>query len=146
MVWKICGFGCMKKRIFFCFCFGGVDKNNKSSFFPSIFLFFIFDFLWLHQAVVRSRGSTYIYIYVYTYTYTHMYTYITYIDMDMYVRIYRCMHMYRHIYIGGWGSESNREIVFVSFVRACERAGEARRSCVRARGDVASVAGFRDPE
>ena len=48
--------------------------------------------------------------------------------------------------IGGWGFESNWEIVFVSFVRACERAGEARRSCVRARGDVASVAGFTDRE
>ena len=31
------------------------------------------------------------------------------------------------IYIGGWGGESNREIV--SF-RSCVRAGEARRSCV----------------
>ena len=26
-------------------------------------------------------------------------------------------------YIGGWDCESNREIVFVSFVRACVRAG-----------------------
>ena len=39
--------------------------------------------------------------------------------------------------IGGWGCESNREIVFVSFVRACER------SCVCPWDDVASVAGFR---
>ena len=39
--------------------------------------------------------------------------------------------------IGGWGSESNQEIVFVSFVRACER------SCVWPRDDVASVAGLR---
>ena len=35
------------------------------------------------------------------------------------------------------GGESNREIVFVSFVRACER------SCVWPRDDVASVAGLR---
>ena len=40
--------------------------------------------------------------------------------------------------VGGWGCESNREIVFVSFVRACER------SCVCLRGDVASVAGLRE--
>ena len=33
-----------------------------------------------------------------------------------------------HTYIGGWDCESNREIVFVSFVRACVRAsGRARR-------------------
>ena len=54
--------------------------------------------------------------------------------------------LYVYMYIGGLDCESNREIVFVSFVRACERAGEARRSCVRARGDVASVAGFPDRE
>ena len=35
------------------------------------------------------------------------------------------------------GGESNREIVFVSFVRACER------SCVCPRDDVASEAGLR---
>ena len=34
-------------------------------------------------------------------------------------------------WIGGWGFESNREIVFVSF-----RVVRARRSCVRARDDV----------
>ena len=38
--------------------------------------------------------------------------------------------MREHTYSGGWDCESNQEIVFVSFVRACERAGEARRSCV----------------
>ena len=37
-----------------------------------------------------------------------------------------------YVYIGGWGGESNREIVFVSFVRACVR------SCVCLRDDVAS--------
>ena len=37
------------------------------------------------------------------------------------------MHVYIYRRLGG---ESNREIVFVSFVRACVRAGEARRSCV----------------
>ena len=47
------------------------------------------------------------------------------------------MYIYIYIYIGGWGSESNQEIVFVSFVRACER------SCVWPRDDVASVAGLR---
>ena len=35
------------------------------------------------------------------------------------------------------GGSPNREIVFVSFVRACER------SCVRQRDDVVSVAGLR---
>ena len=40
-------------------------------------------------------------------------------------------------YIGGWGSESNREVGFVSFVRACER------SCVRLRDDVVPEAGLR---
>ena len=38
-----------------------------------------------------------------------------------------------YCYIGGWGCESNREIV--PFVRACER------SCVCPRDDVVSVAG-----
>ena len=38
------------------------------------------------------------------------------------------------------GGESNREIVFVSFVRACER------SCVWPRDDVASEAGLRKLE
>ena len=50
------------------------------------------------------------------------------------------MYVYIYICIGGWGSESNREIVFVSFVRACVRAGGrgeaklragARRRCFR---------------
>ena len=51
-------------------------------------------------------------------------------------------------YIGGWGSESNREIVFVSFVRACVRAGgrgEAK-LCGRVRrcssGGWVAAAGF----
>ena len=44
------------------------------------------------------------------------------------------------LYIGGWDCESNREIVFVSFVRACVRAGgrgeaklcaRVRRCCFR---------------
>ena len=36
-------------------------------------------------------------------------------------------YIYIYVCIGGWGGESNREIV--SF-RSCVRAGEARRSCV----------------
>ena len=36
--------------------------------------------------------------------------------------MYVCMCIYRRL-----GGESNQEIVFVSFVRACVRAGEARR-------------------
>ena len=43
------------------------------------------------------------------------------------LNIYIYIYIYRRL-----GGESNREIVFVSFVRACVRAGEARRSCVRA--------------
>ena len=44
----------------------------------------------------------------------------------------------RTLMIGGWGSD--RQIAFVSFVRACER------SCAWPRGDVASVAGLRKLE
>ncbi len=41
------------------------------------------------------------------------------------------------VLIGGWGEKRNREIVFVSFVRACER------SCMCPRDDVALNAGLR---
>ena len=47
----------------------------------------------------------------------------------MYVYIYIYTYICAHIFVGGWGCESNREIGFVSFsfVRACVRArrGEA---------------------
>ena len=72
-------------------------------------------------------------------------------------RMYICMHIYIYIYIsnificvyiGGWDCESNREIVFVSFVRACVRAGgrgEAK-LCGRVRrcssGGWVAAAGF----
>ena len=44
-------------------------------------------------------------------------------------------------WIGGWGGESNREIGFVSFVRACVRAAaaaacERAKLCARARESV----------
>ena len=57
--------------------------------------------------------------------------------------------MYKHtrtISEVGGVSPTGKSYSFRSCVRACERAGEARRSCVRARGDVASVAGFPDRE
>ena len=38
------------------------------------------------------------------------------------------IYIYIYIYIGGWDCESNREIVFVSFVRASGR-GEAVWAC-----------------
>ena len=48
--------------------------------------------------------------------------------------------------IGGLDCEANQEIVLVSFVRACVRAcegaGEARKSYVRVGGVVASEAGW----
>ena len=52
----------------------------------------------------------------------------------MYLYIY-ILFTFIYMCIGGWGCESNREIVFVSFVRACER------SCVCPRDVVAPVAG-----
>ena len=48
------------------------------------------------------------------------------------------LYIYIYIYIGGWGCESNREIGFVSFVRASEAACERAKlrasedACVRA--------------
>ena len=53
----------------------------------------------------------------------------------MYIHIY--VYIYIYIYIGGWGCESDQDIVFVSFVRA------SARSCVWSRDDVATVAGLR---
>ena len=62
--------------------------------------------------------------------------------MCIYIYIYICVNTDKSIYIKNrrLGGESNREIVFVSFVRACER------SCVWPRDDVASEAGLRKLE
>ena len=51
------------------------------------------------------------------------------------VEIGRSGRFFLYELIGGWGCETNREIGFVSFVRACER------SCAWARGDDSPPAG-----
>ena len=96
----------------------------------------------------------YIYIYTYIYIYMCIYIYI-HVYIDIYIAVLNvscstspsehCLYIYSLrgssclrgnfiIYIVGWGSESNRAIEFVSFVRAM-------RSCVCPRDDVAPVAG-----
>ena len=69
-------------------------------------------------------------MYIYVHYYCYCYCYYIYISLYIYI----------YIYIGGWGFESNREIGFVSFVRASVRASE--RSCVCALECVPPPAGL----
>ena len=69
---------------------------------------------------------------IYIYIYIHIYKYgCTAVQGPMVF----CMHM-NHKNIGSRGCESDREVLFVSFVRACER------SCVWPRDDDVFVAGL----
>ena len=67
------------------------------------------------------------YIYIHTHIYTHVYI----------IHTHACIHIYvyTHIHILEVGGVIPTGKSF-RFVRACERAGEARRNCVAARSDV----------